>query len=180
MWWNWNLLFIKGVEMMSIGDNTEELYNPINTKFIAMILIVASLSIILGLILIDGSSSQIIGSIILVGYGVLAIILVVYREVVHRPISVIIVDDGLIMNFRFSGQKKIFWSDIEWLSVSQGNSTSTQGKWEKYGSIKLVNEYFYSLTNEIAHKIKITYYNNIGEFPKTKEEFINVRKNKFS
>jgi hypothetical protein len=166
--------------MMSMGDNYEELSNPVNTKFVTLILIVASISIILGLILIDGSSSHIIGSIILVGYGVIAIILVTYREFVHRPISVMIIDGGLIMNFRFSGQKKVIWSDIAWLSVSQGNSTSTQGGWDKYGSIKLVNEYFYSLTYEIAHKIKFTYYNNIGVFPKTKEEFIDARKNKFS
>jgi len=165
--------------MMSIGDNSDKFSNPVNTKFIALILIVASISIILGFILIDGSSSHIIGSIILVGYGVLAIILVTYREFVHRPISVIIIDDGLIMSFRFSGQKKILWSDIEWLSVSQGNSTSAQGKWDKYGSIKLVNEYFYSLTYEIAHKIKITYFNYNERFPKTKEEFIDARKNKY-
>lgn len=122
----------------------------------------------------DGNNLRIIPTIILSSAGLGLLVMVISREIIHRPYSVKINDDGVQFDFIFLKRRHLNWNDILWLVALPGGSSNNTSGWDRDGGLLSYERKYYPLTYESAADIRNAFFRATGRYPMTKKEFINT------
>lgn len=118
-----------------------------------------------------------LGLIIFWSIGSFFLIGIMWKEYIHKPRTVTISDDGLLLKLRFGREARIAWDDILWISASPGGtSEDVEGVSGRVGAIKATKSTFYSVSYEIGRDARERYIQVIGRRPMTRDQYIKLRK----
>lgn len=122
------------------------------------------------------------GSILLLSISLLIslsiILAVLYSEVIHKPISIEIIDSGITFYFRLGNSYAAKWEEIRFLDLDPGHA-AVLGKFKRGGQIGLnrpVRERggsiipVFQLTFETAKYIHEAYRSHMGRCPDTRHD----------
>ena len=111
---------------------------------------------------------------IFVGGG--TILNIVNVEFIHRPMSILIKSEGIVLSFRFGKSHIATWDEIRFLDSEPGGH-SISGRLNNGGQLGLKKTTntkrsflipVFQLTYEVAEKIKEGYREKIGRYPDTR------------
>jgi hypothetical protein len=145
--------------------------NPPDIKYIIVCTFISILFFAFAFDTYDGINLRIIPTIILSSAGLGLLVMVVSREIIHRPYSVRIYDDGVEFIFKFQKRRYLNWNDILWLVAIPGSSLDNTNGWDRDGGLLSYGKKYYPLTYESAAEIKNAFFRATGRYPMTKKEF---------
>lgn len=144
--------------------------NPFSKTVLLIVLIIFSFFLILGVIGYYTGPNDYFIFFIMWGIASLYIVLLIYREFIHRPTSILVGRNGLNLIFRNGRSAYHHFLDIAWVDAIEGEILG------KDGMMKIKNQWVpYPLTYELAQSIRCSHLVSLSYYPMTREEF---RKNK--
>jgi len=87
----------------------------------------------------------------------IAFIIIFYMEVIHRPIKVLVTEDHLLLNFRYSKPLIISYKELKKIT---SNTEKIQD-----GAIKIDGTFHYKMRPEICRAIIYSYQKSEGKSP---------------
>ena len=131
--------------------------NPVDYMGVLALAPMVLTSIFLGVFIYADSGARFFGSILLLLMGLASLLVLIYKVFIHNPNSVIIGNDGLIMNFRFSSSREYLWEDIECMNILDNLPES---------NFRIKGEFAgYSVILAIGGDMKEAYLIKLGEYP---------------
>ncbi len=162
---------------MDMRNNEAEYLNPINAPYFLSMILAITFEFALGyMIFSDGSDKSLPGAILFWSIGSFFLIGIMWKEYIHKPKSVVITDDGLLLKLRFGREVRIGWEDILWISASTGKGTDAEGVSGKGGGIKATKSTFYSVSYEIGRDARDKYIQVMGRRPLTRTQYVELGK----
>lgn len=162
---------------MELSDNEAEHLNPINIPYFLSILIPSALAFIFGLInFIEGGDKSLPGALLFWSIASFFFIGIMWKEYIHKPKSVVITDDGLLLKLRFGREVRIRWEEILWISASPEKGKDAEGVSGRVGAIKANRSTFYSVSYEIGRDARERYIRVMGRRPLTRAQYIKLGK----
>jgi hypothetical protein len=167
---------------MDLCDNKAEYLNPINIPYFLSILMPSTLAFIFGLMnFSEGGDKSLSGAILFWSIGSFFFCGIMWKEYIHKPKSVVITDDGLLLKLRFGREVHIAWDDILWISASPGGtSEDVEGVSGRVGAIKATRGVFYMATYEVGRAAQERYSQAMGRRPMTRDQYIKLRKGRLN
>jgi len=153
------------MELTTANLQIDSYVNKPDKNFLIMIFVISFFAFIMGISLFDGSFKGLIGLVLLWTIATSAIIVIIYRELIHSPKTVKIVDDGIILEFRISPTRKLLWQELLCVDVYPGDLKTFIGRWRRQGVVQPINGLFYPVTYEAADAIAHSYFKRLGKFP---------------
>jgi hypothetical protein len=163
--------------MKRVKIQSDEKYsNPPDMKYIAGCTIVSILFLVFAFDTYDGYNIKIIPTIILLSAGLGLLVMVISREIIHRPYRVRINNNGAEFDFKFLKRRFLSWDEILWMIALPGDSSKNANGWDRDGGLLSNERTYYPLTYEIAAEIRNAHFGATGRYPMTKEEFKKQKK----
>lgn len=126
---------------------------------VAMIGIVFSLVTILAQWKWGASAIVMVGSLMIIYAGLC-------REIVSRPKTVKVGENGVLLKYRTRKPLFVPWSDIEWVDAVSADKSTLKGKDTVEGRMKIrTKRWPMQLTYEIAHAVQLKYNEQLGRYP---------------
>jgi len=167
---------------MANGGQPEKFSNPISVgHFLSCIILSTALFLIGTFTFFYNSDKALVGPIILWPIGSFFFCGIMWKEYIHRPKSVVITDDGLLLKLRFGREVRIAWDDILWISASPGGtSEDVEGVSGRVGAIKATKGVFYMATYEVGRAAQERYSQVMGRRPMTRDQYMKLRKGRLN
>lgn len=104
---------VEGSSGYRTSNGSIEYPNPMNRLYFLSYLLSSIFAILLGLMVSnDRPDKALLGMVLLWSIGLFFLTGILWKEIIHRPLSVTISDDGLLLHLRFGRLVRIEWSDI--------------------------------------------------------------------
>ncbi len=163
-----------GMKSDTIESETELLNAPCKWVFI-MYSALAALSFLIGLLMLPAEGIKLVVPFMMFIFSAIFFFGTVYRELIHRPKSIIVRDDGVLMKFRIYKPRFLRWENILFI-VDSGPPSQIIIGLDGDGALQPVNGHFYSMTYRAASEVKKAYYERTGGYPMTKDEYFKTKK----
>jgi hypothetical protein len=151
--------------------------NPMNKWYFLSYIIGCTLAFLFGsLSFFDKPYKALFGVLLFWSIGLFFLTGILWKEIIHRPLSVTISDDGLLLHLRFGRLVRIEWSDILWVSASPGGAKDAEGVPGRGAGIKAKGSIFYDLAYEVGCEIRNKYIQMNGRRPLTRLQYNEARK----
>lgn len=158
-------------------ENNHTIHNPPDMRFFLMIIIISFFAFLLGVMDFLYLNGDLFGIVLMTLISIAGTSTITYREFIHRPVSLFIQGNGIILDFRFLKSRSLPWNEILWINAKPGDVSTIIGRWERIGLLQPTRGNPYPLTYEIAISIRESYRNQNGSYPMTRDEYRNVKKN---
>lgn len=142
--------------------------NPPDRAYLTFILLVSAFGFTLGLFQYFEDEESVFKYAIFFFFASLIAFAILYRELIHRPKSVGLSNDGVIFYY-YLVTKKIRWEIIKSVYSGDSDPEVSYGFFKRRGGM-MVNggQALYSLSYEAAHMIREAYRKNVGQYPPDK------------
>jgi hypothetical protein len=162
---------------MDMRNNEAEYLNPINAPYFLSMILAIAFEFTLGyMIFSDGSDKSLPVAPLFWSIGSFFFVGIMWKEYIHKPKSITISDNGLLLKLRFGRMVHISWEEILWISASTGKGADAEGVSGKGGGIKATRSTFYSVSYEIGRDAQEKYTQVMGRRPMTRDQYIKLRK----
>jgi hypothetical protein len=149
----------------------ERIPNPIDRKQILMMFAIVGVFMTFGAFdaLTGGGTRILIVASLLSG---LVCISFIYREIIHRPKTIILRgSDGFSMVFLSGKRMEQLYADVCWIDALPGTRSRDEKDWSRDGIIKIMRRYPFPLTYESADSLRREFFQLNGHFPLTRNEY---------
>lgn len=148
-----------------VGEATMEFENPVDRYFIKLGIIVMIFCITLSVI-VTLVTGKILGMLMPGILGVLVLVRTWQVEVLHRPETVTVSNQGITMRFRNSKTEEFAWSSIRDVYSKPGPAWTKSGRGIGRGGVRMVGKRaVYPITYEASATIVRAYTTAIGRPP---------------
>ena len=142
---------------MDGGESGKVFENPPQLWAIASMLIVSSILIVASVL--DSSDTFFIWLIL----AFIPLIVVWRMEFLHKPNSVIIQSDGILLVFRYHENKKFEWKELEWININRDANRGIFGRLNIGGMLKISKHLSYPISQQIGNIIIHEYNEMTGK-----------------
>lgn len=159
---------------VELAEPEIELSNPPNRSFLIVDMAQSMIIFFIGILMLPGEGFKIIVPMMMFSFSAIILLLTSYRQIIHRPKSITVKNDGVLLKFRITRPILLGWEDVMYIVDSNPSRIFHWG--EDDGALKPINGYFYSVTFKAASEIKKAYHERTGRYPMTRDEYLRTKK----
>ena len=147
-----------------MNDDNRTFNNRFSAVFFIMMLFCIFLDLVVGLCLFlydSADTADRLTVIITISCTECIPIFLIIIFIILRPIRIQIAESNIILYYYFSKPKKVFWDEIQFISITEDESRPVKNQQDVYGKLKLRDQRSPSfITYEIARALFDSYKGN--------------------